>query len=322
MHADLPVDDALARLRRRCSGPHPPEPPRAHALVTLAATLAARRPSSSRRTPHLCGGADREKTQFEYDLARSFLENYEPWLPRAAMAGKAVLDLGCGWGGKAVYFAQHCQVERMEGFDLPGVFVPEVPLEFARTLGVSGCGFRTGYAEAIPYGGGEFDLILCEDVLEHVADPAQVLQESARVLRPGGSLLAVFPSFRMIDAHHLDRALTWPALHYVLSMKTWAAGLNQYLLDHEGESFEPFSEAVATRFHPCALRDLNGMGFRQFAEVAAASPLATRELRLLPRPTPDNGRSVWLKRIYRALCRQPLFAEPLSQRVLYLAVKA
>ena len=54
------------------------------------------------------------------------------------MTGKAVLDLGCGWGGKAVYFAQHCQVAPMEGFDLPGVFVPEVPLEFARGLGVTG----------------------------------------------------------------------------------------------------------------------------------------------------------------------------------------
>ncbi len=314
--------EVIERLKRLSTSPYEPESPVAHPLVTLAVRLANRSRDASRWTPHLCHGSDAEKTEFEYGLAPVFLETVAPWLAPDAMAGKAVLDVGCGWGGKAIYFAQHLGPSRMEGFDLPGVFDPAAPLEFASRLGVSACAFRTGHAEAVPYGDAEFDLLLCEDVLEHVADPGRTLQECRRVLRGGGTLIALFPSFRMLDAHHLDRALTLPGLHYLLSMKAWAGGLNHYLLTHEGEAtFEPFSEAIATAFHRCVTRDLNGMSFRQFCDLVRVSGLETETLRLLPRPTPDNGRSVWLKKLYRTLCRWPPLAEILCQRVVYVARK-
>ncbi len=274
----------------------------------------------ARTTPHLCGGADVEKTRYEYAEGPAFLESVSPWIP-SSLAERSLLDAGCGWGGKAVYCAEVLGPRRVEGFDLPGVFDPAVPLAFAAEKGVSGCAFRTGYAEEIPYSDGEFDVVFCEDVLEHVNDPAAVLRECRRVLRSGGSLIALFPSFRMLDAHHLDRAVAWPGLHYVLSMKTWAGGLNHYLLEHPDAAFEPFSETGATRFHRCVTRDLNGMSFGQFARIAGESGLETRALRLLPRPTPDNGRSVLLKKIYRSLVRWPWLGEVLCQRVLYVGVK-
>ena len=313
--------DAVRALRRRSTSPYPPEPPRAHSLVTWIARRASRS-ASSRRTPHLCGGGNIEKTRYEYAAGPAFVETVSPWLPAVPLAGRAVLDVGCGWGGKAIYCAVHLGSERTEGFDLPGVFDPEVPLAFAAELGVTGCGFRTGHAERIPYAAGEFDVLFCEDVLEHVADPAAVLQECRRVLRSGGLLIALFPSFRMLDAHHLDRAAAWPGLHYLLSMKTWAAGFNHYLLEHSEAEFEPFSEAVATRFHGSVTRDLNGMSFRQFARIAHESGLETQVLRMLPRPTPDNGRSVALKMLYRGLCRWSAVEEILSQRILYVGHKS
>jgi 2-polyprenyl-3-methyl-5-hydroxy-6-metoxy-1,4-benzoquinol methylase len=315
------VSEAIEALRRRSSSPYPPQPPKAHPLVSWIARR-ARRSAASRSTPHLCGGADVEKTRYEYAEGPAFVETIAPWLPPLPLAGRSVLDVGCGWGGKSVYCAQHLKPRRIEGFDLPGVFDPQVPLAFAAELGVAGCGFRTGHAETMPYGDAEFDLLLCEDVLEHVDDPAAVLRECGRVLRSGGLLIALFPSFRMLDAHHLDRAVAWPGLHYLLSMKAWAGGLNQYLLEDPEAAFEPFSEVVATRFHPCVTRDLNGISFAQFGAIARASGLETRALRLLPRPTPDNGRSVLLKKLYRTLLRVPPLEEPLCQRVLYVAFRA
>lgn len=310
--------DKIAALRARSSSPYAPEPPHRHPLVSWVARRAR---AAARATPHLCGGQDVEKTRYEYAEGPAFVETIAPWLPAPPLAGRCVLDAGCGWGGKAVYCAEHLRPQRIEGFDLPGVFDPAVPLAFATERGVSGCGFRTGYAERMPYGDAEFDLVFCEDVLEHVDDPAAVLQECRRVLRSGGTLIALFPSFRMLDAHHLDRAVAWPGLHYLLSMKTWAGGLNYCRLQDEDAAFEPFSEAVRTRFHPCVTRNLNGMSFAQFAEIAAGSGLTARELRLVPRPTPATGRSVWLKRLYRQAWRVPFLKELLSQRVLYVAVK-
>lgn len=40
-----------------------------------------------------------------------------------------------------------------------------------------------------------FDSILCTDVLEHIADPFAFMQETARVLKPGGNLMLMVPFF-------------------------------------------------------------------------------------------------------------------------------
>jgi len=44
-------------------------------------------------------------------------------------------------------------------------------------------------AEHLPLADGRADLVLCTQVLEHVADPARAVSEMARVLRPGGICL-------------------------------------------------------------------------------------------------------------------------------------
>jgi len=48
---------------------------------------------------------------------------------------------------------------------------------------------------SIPADDGRFDLVLCTQVLEHVPEPAAVLGELARVLKPGGSLWLTAPLF-------------------------------------------------------------------------------------------------------------------------------
>jgi SAM-dependent methyltransferase len=45
----------------------------------------------------------------------------------------------------------------------------------------------------LPLGDATFDFVLCTEVLEHVSDPARVLAELRRILRPGGRLLLTTP---------------------------------------------------------------------------------------------------------------------------------
>jgi SAM-dependent methyltransferase len=46
---------------------------------------------------------------------------------------------------------------------------------------------------SIPEPDGSFDAILCTEVLEHISDPAKVIHEFARLLRPGGTLILTAP---------------------------------------------------------------------------------------------------------------------------------
>lgn len=50
-------------------------------------------------------------------------------------------------------------------------------------------------ARGLPFADAAFDIVLCEQVLEHLDDPAAVLRDVARVLRPGGLLVAGVPTF-------------------------------------------------------------------------------------------------------------------------------
>ena len=42
---------------------------------------------------------------------------------------------------------------------------------------------------ALPFSDGEFDAVLCTEVLEHTLDPVQAIREMMRVLKPGGTLI-------------------------------------------------------------------------------------------------------------------------------------
>jgi 2-polyprenyl-6-hydroxyphenyl methylase/3-demethylubiquinone-9 3-methyltransferase len=94
------------------------------------------------------------------------------------------LDLGCGGGLLTEEFARL-------GCQMTGVDPSEASLATARKH-AQRSGFEvaylTGVGEQIPFADASFDIVICCDVLEHVNDIAQVMQEIARVLAPGGIL--------------------------------------------------------------------------------------------------------------------------------------
>ncbi len=96
--------------------------------------------------------------------------------------GLTVLDVGCGGGLLAEDFARL-------GFLVFGVDPSEASLATARKhaeqsgLAIT---YRKGVGEQLPFAGASFDIAVCCDVLEHVNDVELVIQEIARVLKPGG----------------------------------------------------------------------------------------------------------------------------------------
>ena len=98
--------------------------------------------------------------------------------PRA----KTALDVGCGGGLLAEEFAGL-------GCSVTGVDPSAESLATARAHAASS-GLEIDYIEAtgehLPFEDDSFDIVYCCDVLEHVDDLQRTLDESARVLKPGG----------------------------------------------------------------------------------------------------------------------------------------
>ena len=82
-------------------------------------------------------------------------------------------------------------------------FAPEVPLERkirgTRVLNYVTADFRNPEVDvqvdiqALPFADGEFDLILCSHVLEHIRDDKLAMRELRRVCSPNGSVLIMVP---------------------------------------------------------------------------------------------------------------------------------
>lgn len=104
---------------------------------------------------------------------------------RSPVAGKRVLDVGCGGGILAEAIAQR-------GATVTGIDMGEAPLAVARLhqleSGVS-VDYRQITAEAIAAEmPAQFDIVTCMEMLEHVPDPGAIVAACATLLKPGGRL--------------------------------------------------------------------------------------------------------------------------------------
>ncbi len=105
---------------------------------------------------------------------------------RRAPAGRA-LDLGCGPGLLVAALAQRAPALHVTGLDLSEEMLADARA-YVQAQGLADrIDFRKGDAGKIPFPDGAFDLVISTLSLHHWHDPACVLREIDRVLRPGGA---------------------------------------------------------------------------------------------------------------------------------------
>jgi len=99
------------------------------------------------------------------------------------LAGKRVIDIGCGGGILAESMAR-------KGADVTGIDLSDKALKVADLHSLeSGAKVRykliaaEAMAEAEP---GQYDVVTCMEMLEHVPDPAAIVQACAALVKPGG----------------------------------------------------------------------------------------------------------------------------------------
>ncbi len=100
----------------------------------------------------------------------------------AAARPSDVLEVGCGWGELAEWVARETDA-RVVATDLSPRMV-----ELARDRGVDA---HVADVQALPFDDASFDVVVAAWMLYHVPDLDRAVAELARVLRPGGRLVAV-----------------------------------------------------------------------------------------------------------------------------------
>lgn len=109
------------------------------------------------------------------------------WVARQAAVGARVLDYGCGAGQLVgLLRACGCNASGCDVFYEGGDYSTDIPAELrphiARMEG-----------DRIPFPDGTFDFVISNQVMEHVPNLDTVVREIARVLKPGGKALNLFP---------------------------------------------------------------------------------------------------------------------------------
>lgn len=121
---------------------------------------------------------------------------------------KLVLDVGCGAGGKSMYFLTH-NPKKVVGIDIvPGY--KEESEQLASKLGLSGFEFRCENAKATKFDDCTFDTIIMNDAMEHFSEPDKVLKEMYRITKVGGRLYCNFAPYGHPYGAHLQDAIGIP----------------------------------------------------------------------------------------------------------------
>jgi len=169
----------------------------------------------------------------------------------AAIAGKKVLDVGCGGGILSESMAKR-------GAEVMGIDMGEAPLQVAELHKLES-GVEVEYrqitaealAEEMP---GAFDVVTCMEMLEHVPDPGSVIAACAKLVKPGGQVF-----FSTINRNPKSYLFAIVGAEYVLRLLPKGT--------HDFAKFIRPSELEAwTRTAGLDLKELTGMSYNPFSQ--------------------------------------------------------
>lgn len=147
--------------------------------------------------------------QWQFDSSGVYFEKF--WDLRVQLAGKRVLDIGCGLGGRAAYLAG-LGASEVVGCDINGGEVARANMIATSRLDAA-TRSRLRFVEVeegeLP-AAGAFDIVVLVDSLEHVQDPVAMLNVAYAHLRPGGVCYFGTVGWYHYNAAHLMSLLPIP----------------------------------------------------------------------------------------------------------------
>lgn len=159
---------------------------------------------------------------------------------------KKVLDIGCGGGILAEAMAAR-------GAEVTGIDMAEMSLDVARMhLHESGLSVEYQKITAEQFSAenpGQFDVVCCLEMLEHVPDPASIIQAAAQALKPDGTLV-----LSTLNRNPKSFLLAIVGAEYIMKMLPKGT--------HEYQKFlKPSELAQAARAAMLEVTDISGMSY-------------------------------------------------------------
>lgn len=190
----------------------------------------------------------------------------------APLAGKRVVDIGCGAGTLARRLVD--AGARVTGID-PGA----AALARARAA-VPEARFEAATGEALPFPDASFDGAVMLNSLHHIPNPAAALAEAARVLAPGGLLVVVeplaegsfFDALRPIEDETAIRAAAQDAIAAALARGAYACRRDATIARRERfDSLDAFLARVSAvdPAREATIRDRRSVVEEAFLKAAA-----------------------------------------------------
>ena len=147
------------------------------------------------------------------DLDNTFVDHVVSLGVRSGLA----LDVGTGPGQIPIKLALKLPQLEIAGIDLSEAMLAKAR-NAAAAAGVEGqVRFELGDARRLPFPDHHFDLVMCNSLLHHAANPLATLNELARVTRPRGALL--LRDLRRPSALAFPLHVAWFGRHYQGLMK-------------------------------------------------------------------------------------------------------
>jgi 2-polyprenyl-6-hydroxyphenyl methylase/3-demethylubiquinone-9 3-methyltransferase len=164
---------------------------------------------------------------------------------------KLVLDIGCGGGILAEALTQR-------GAKVTGIDMADISLDVAK-MHLHESKLEIDYqlvtVEAFSEDhAGEFDVVTCLEMLEHVPDPESIVASAAKLLKPGGHLF-----FSTINRNMKSFALAIIAAEYLLNMVP--KGTHDYK-----KLIKPSELASTLRANELNLLDISGITYNPFTK--------------------------------------------------------
>jgi SAM-dependent methyltransferase len=217
------------------------------------------------------------------------------------VAGKSVLDVGCGSGQLCFELARR-GASRVVGTDLD-IEVARASLEQQAGAAATVELVQTD-GSLRELGGERFDLVFSKDSFEHFEDPERVLASMIDVLAPGGQLVIGFgPLWKAPKGGHIDFMTKLPWAHLIFPESVIMAERRRFRPNEDAQRFADIrgglNKMTLARFE--AIMAATGLHRRYFATNVSDSPIV-RIMAVLQRIRPlrefftNNVYSIWESR--------------------------